>query len=468
MEGGRVSFLSRTHLRHSTRPEADPYRSPPDLAAPTRVKPGPLNRPGTFVGETDIALSASQIALDSAVDLHDFSPRSSPARSLTVLIADDAVNTLGVLVELLSETPDITCVAAVGDAGSAIAAAARYQPDVALLDVRMPEGGGLEAALGIRDVSPRTKILAYSAASDRASVVQMLRSGARGYVVKGASAEELLGALRRCAAGATALSEGLSEHLVAEMSDQGRAERLSSAAAQARYERVSRLLSAGATTMSYQPITCLETGQVIGYEALAQFAGRPSAGTEGIFREAHQVGLGVELELHTAGLAVAGFLPELQRSEQTYLAVNASPGLLYRPALLDVLAQVPAGRVVVEITEQHQFESYDQLHEIVWLVHEKGMRVAVDDTGSGFAGLRRLVDVRPEIVKLDQGLISEIDTDAPRRAIVAAMRHFADDMGITVVAEGIERPEQLAVLRDIGIDCGQGFLLGRPGDLPRS
>jgi EAL domain-containing protein (putative c-di-GMP-specific phosphodiesterase class I) len=163
---------------------------------------------------------------------------------------------------------------------------------------------------------------------------------------------------------------------------------------------------------------------------------------------------------------VNSFSPEMSRSQQTYLAVNASPGLLYRPALLEVLSRLPAERVVVEITEQRQFDSYDQLRETVRLVHERGMRVAVDDTGSGFASLQRLVDVRPEIVKLDRTLISQIDGDAPRRALVTALRHFADDMGITVVAEGIEREEQLVVLRDIGVDCGQGYLLGRPAPLP--
>ncbi|MGC8628181.1 MAG: EAL domain-containing protein, partial [Acidimicrobiales bacterium] len=149
-----------------------------------------------------------------------------------------------------------------------------------------------------------------------------------------------------------------------------------------------------------------------------------------------------------------------------YLAVNASPGLLYRPAMLDVLCQIPSGRAPVEITEQREFDSYERLREVVRLLHDKGMRVAVDDAGSGFAGLHRLVDVRPEIVKLDQGLVSEVATDPPRRAMVAAMRHFADDMGITVVAEGIENQEQLSILREIGVDCGQGYLLGRPGPLP--
>jgi len=451
--GSTVSFLSRSYFRHSSRltTGADSHRLPVDLGADAEAR--------SYGEPTQATLHASE-------SLGPSSPSPKPTASFTVLVADDAPSTLQALVELLEDTEGISCVAAVDDAQAAIAAAAHYQPDVALLDVRMPEGGGLGAALGIRDVSPRTKLLAYSVASDRGSVVQMLRSGALGYVIKGAPAEELLGALRRCAAGDTVLSEGLSEHLIAEMIEQGRTERLFTAAAQARYERVSQLLEPGATTPTYQPIISLQTGEVVGYEALAHFSSQPLASTEEVFAEAHKVGLGVELELHAAMLAVTGFAPELRSSDNTYLAVNASPGMLYRPAVLDVLCQIPSGRTVVEITEQREFESYDQLHEVVRLLHDKGMRVAVDDAGSGFAGLRRLVDVRPEIVKLDQGLVSEVGTDPPRRAMVAAMRHFADDMGITVVAEGIETQEQLRVLREIGIDCGQGYLLGRPGPLP--
>jgi EAL domain-containing protein (putative c-di-GMP-specific phosphodiesterase class I)/FixJ family two-component response regulator len=383
----------------------------------------------------------------------------------TVLVADDADATRNGLVELLGDTSEFLCVAAVGDARAAVTQAARCQPDIAVLDVMMPGGGGLAAALGIREVSPRTHVLAYSAASDRSSVVQMFRSGARGYLVKGSSADELLEGLRRCANGSSALSEGLSEHLVTEMGELGRAERAFSAAATARYQHLAQLLRPGSSTPAYQPIFHIATGEVAGYEALTRFDGAPEGSTEDVFREAHQVGLGVELELHTASQAIAGFRPELECSNSTYLAVNASPGLLYRPALLEVLSVLPSVRVVVEITEQRQFDSYDQLRETVSLVHERGMRVAVDDMGSGFAGLQRLVDVRPEIVKLDHVLTARLDSDPARRALVTAMHHFAVEMGITVVAEGIERDAQLTVLRDIGIECGQGFLLGRPGPL---
>ena len=292
----------------------------------------------------------------------------------------------------------------------------------------------------------------------------MLRSGASGYLLKGASASDVIEGLVRCAEGSTALSEGLSEHLVAEMAELGRAER-AGGRRQGAPTIFSRLLLPGVSRPMYQPVVQLRTGVVAGYEALTDFGDGPASSTEEIFREAHEVGLGVELELHTARLAVEGFQSEMGRSPDRYVAINASPGLLYRPDLLEVLSALPAARVIVEITEQRQFDTYDQLHDAVRLVHQRGMRVAVDDMGSGFAGLQRLVDVRPEIVKLDRAITSQIDTDTPRRALVAAMQHFADDMGITVVAEGIEREEQLRVLQDIGVGCGQGYLLGRPGRL---
>jgi len=478
-------------VRHNGRvagpahPEAPPIS---DLATPSAV-PGSTGAGSTGAGSTGAGSTGAgsatlagsdELACERVADLARYLPTrvsfsgpsgQAPCRVYTVLVADDAQATRQGLAELLSDTADLVCVAAVADASSAIGAATKFHPDVAVLDVLMPGGGGLAAALGIREVSPRTKLLAYSAASDRASVVQMLRSGARGYLVKGAPAQDLLDGLRSCAAGSTALSAGLSDHLIAEMGELGHAERAYSAAAQARYQRLSQMLEPGVSFPTYQPVVHLRTGALAGYEALTDFkkgptfSNDPTFSTEDIFREAHQVGLGVELELHTARLAVAGFRSELGRSPGIYLAVNASPGLLYRPALLEVLAGLPPDRVVVEITEQRQFDSYDQLRETVCLVHERGMRVAVDDMGSGFAGLQRLVDVHPEIVKLDRALTSEIDTDPPRRALVTAMRQFADDMGITVVAEGIEREEQLVVLRDIGIDCGQGYLLGRPAPL---
>ena len=91
------------------------------------------------------------------------------------------------------------------------------------------------------------------------------------------------------------------------------------------------------------------------------------------------------------------------------------------------------------------------------------MRIAVDDAGAGYAGLQHILRLRPDIVKLDQGLTGGIDTDAAKRALATSMVSFAREIGAVLVAEGIETPEQLDVLRDLGVSWGQGFLLGLPG-----
>ena len=270
----------------------------------------------------------------------DIDEPASERRVYTVLVADDAPATRRVLVELLEDTSDLyaslLCATPTQPFGGRPGPArhrsagrhdawwgrplrcARYpggfapDPHVGLFGLRRPCLGDPDARSGAR--LPR----------------------------EGVAAQDLIDGLRRCASGYTALSEGPSEHLVAEMGELGRAEQADSAAARARYERLLKLLEPGGSTPTYQPVVNLRTGGLAGYEALTSFGKQLGSTTEEIFREAHQVGLGVELELHTARLAVSGFSPERARSPETYLTVNASPGLLYRPALLEVLSQLPA------------------------------------------------------------------------------------------------------------------------------
>jgi DNA-binding NarL/FixJ family response regulator len=114
---------------------------------------------------------------------------------LTVLIADDEAAVRAALIDLLSEHPALVVVGAAADAEAAIRLAGEHHPAVAVIDVRIPRGGGLQAILGIRAVSPHTRIVAYSAADDRLQVSRMLTAGADRYVVKGANAHHLVEAI---------------------------------------------------------------------------------------------------------------------------------------------------------------------------------------------------------------------------------------------------------------------------------
>jgi EAL domain-containing protein (putative c-di-GMP-specific phosphodiesterase class I) len=150
--------------------------------------------------------------------------------------------------------------------------------------------------------------------------------------------------------------------------------------------------------------------------------------------------------------------------EDAYISVNLSPETLLWPGLPDALrtAPVPLSRMVVELTEHSAVEDYDALDGALRPLREVGLRIAVDDAGAGYASFRHILRLAPDLIKLDRSLISGIDGDPARRALAGAVVAFAREMGGVVVAEGVERSAELAVVLGLGVDAGQGYLLGRP------
>nr|WP_281373032.1 EAL domain-containing protein [Kineococcus aurantiacus] len=220
----------------------------------------------------------------------------------------------------------------------------------------------------------------------------------------------------------------------------------------------------GRTTV-VQPVVDLRTGRVVGAEALSRFtspaglARRP----EQVFSDARSAGVGVELEQ----AAIASALPLLGRLPPgAYLSVNASPEALADPRSLDLLLSGRPDRLVVEVTEHAPVADYGALREATAHLRRHGARIAVDDAGAGFASLQHVLQLTPDIVKLDIAFVHGIDTDPARRAVARALVGFASELGSTVVAEGVEREGELTVLTELGVDCGQGYLLGRPTATP--
>jgi EAL domain-containing protein (putative c-di-GMP-specific phosphodiesterase class I) len=225
-------------------------------------------------------------------------------------------------------------------------------------------------------------------------------------------------------------------------------------------ERIARLVAGDGLDVALQPIFALDSGGVVGAEALARFTdarGEPLP-TEETFVDAHALGLGTELELAVVELAIGR---EDRLPDGLYLACNVSPSVLIRPELAALMA---AGDrpLVVELTEHHAVEDYAELDAALEHLRTLGVRVAVDDVGSGFASFRHVTRVKPEILKLDRTLVSGIDEDPVRQSLAAAIVGFASDVGATVVSEGIECEGELTCLVDLAVGCGQGFFLGRP------
>jgi diguanylate cyclase (GGDEF)-like protein len=210
-------------------------------------------------------------------------------------------------------------------------------------------------------------------------------------------------------------------------------------------------------TPVFQPVVSLGTGRVVGYEALARFPGTTGRTPDVWFAQAHGVGLGPELE----ATAIRAALEAHGRPLDAHLAINVSPSALASRLVQDALRGSLDG-IVVEITE-HEFVPDDgSLADAVSDLRNRGARIAIDDAGAGHAGLQRLMRVRPDIVKLDRDLTHDIHHDAARMALVESFVRFARDVGATVCAEGVESLDELAVLADLDVQWGQGFVLARP------
>jgi EAL domain-containing protein (putative c-di-GMP-specific phosphodiesterase class I) len=215
-----------------------------------------------------------------------------------------------------------------------------------------------------------------------------------------------------------------------------------------------------------QPIIDMTTGRPIGVESLGRFPSRPSVTPDVVFAEATNAGLGLDLEL----LAVRRALREASILDQAlYVAVNVSPAVLANPALVDALraSGMDLKRVGLEITEHASVSDYGVLQRPRELLRELGVRLAIDDAGAGYASLRQIVTLAPDIVKIDRTLVADVDTDRARLALVMAVAMFAREIGgITLVAEGVETPDELEALKSLGVDAAQGYLTGSPTTSP--
>jgi EAL domain-containing protein (putative c-di-GMP-specific phosphodiesterase class I) len=220
---------------------------------------------------------------------------------------------------------------------------------------------------------------------------------------------------------------------------------------------VRAILDEAAVRVALQPVIELPTGAVHGNEALSRFGGRVP--TDRWFKAASKHGLGAELEQLCLSAALK-MLPTLPPEQ--FLAVNISPAALVDSRVQALLEGVDLHRVVVEITEHEAVEDYALTRRVLGRLRAAGARIAVDDTGAGFASLRHVLMLQPDIIKLDLSLTRDVDVDRRQQALVRAVTAFAAQVGTTVLAEGVETQEQLDTLREIGVQLGQGWHLGVP------
>ncbi|MEA2317416.1 MAG: hypothetical protein QOD44_1605 [Solirubrobacteraceae bacterium] len=212
-----------------------------------------------------------------------------------------------------------------------------------------------------------------------------------------------------------------------------------------------------ALTVAFQPIMDLRTGRVAGYESLARFNRMPQRAPNVWFDQAHRAGLGYALEARAVELALA----TPGRPEGTYLAVNLSPSSLLSEQVQRVL---PArlDDLVIEVTENELVSGDPEIVAAIAALRERGARLAVDDTGAGYAGLTHVMRLAPDVIKLDRALTTGVDADPVKGALIASFVRYARDIDATVCAEGVETEAELERLADLDVAYGQGYLIARP------
>jgi EAL domain-containing protein (putative c-di-GMP-specific phosphodiesterase class I) len=405
--------------------------------------------------------------------------RRHEAESAARLVAEVAhrVDVLGVLARLEAgatpeETADRICTQAAALAGIHEAAIAVFEPD---------GGGFIIAAAGVRRLSEtidpvlsadRTAHLRGHAAGgawfesivDRPEphlqilVAEGVLGMAYGAVV---ASERILGVI---AMGSTLASSDpvVAERLVTVREFGVLAGALLGRGLEERSRRreirgaLERVIEDRAFHIVFQPIVRLADRCPVGYEALTRFADgtRPDVR----FDEAASVGLGIELEWATLRAAIHD---SHGLRAGTYLSLNVSPELACNVTTLEAMLETAGRGLVVEITEHTAVKDYNSLRTGLQALRGHA-RIAVDDAGSGYAGLQHMLEIGPDIVKLDIALVRSVDSDPGRQALIASMVGFANQTGAVLVAEGVETEAEAATLEILGITLGQGYLFGRP------
>lgn len=386
------------------------------------------------------------------------------ANARVVLIDDEPAN-LSLLTQLLSRS-GLRNLHPVGDSRRALTVIEELDPDLVLLDLHMPGVDGYTLLAELRDRAAGTylPVLVLTADTTRRAITRALDLGAKDFLTKPFDIDEVTLRVRNLLE-TKELHTTLRQHNVRlhrQLGEFERAARLEQGAYRAVLDRVSALLDEPDLTMVFQPILAMPGQGLVGYEALARFGSAPLQPPDRWFAEAEQVGLGTELEV----LAIAAALRRLpDLPEEAFLAVNVSPSTALSPSLQELLGGFDCRRIVLELTEHVPVEDYDAVNEGLQSLRRAGARLALDDTGAGYAGFRHLLGLRPDVIKLDISLTRDIDQDPVRRALAGALVTFAAEVDAVVIAEGVENQSELDTLERLSIPWVQGYHLGRPEPL---
>ncbi len=325
--------------------------------------------------------------------------------------------------------------------------------DAVLSDIAMPNLDGIELLRQVREHDLQVPVVLFTGEPTVSSAVRAIEYGAFHYLTKPATLDEIHSVVGK----AVRLSRmARLKQEAAEAAGDLRPQPWDLAGLETRFRRTLQSL-----WIAYQPIVRATDHARFGYEALLRSLEPSLPHPEAVLTAAERLG-----QVHTLGSIIRerACLPVHESAEHGVLFVNIHPTELLDPALYlpDAPLSLIANRVVLEITERSTLEDIPDIRPRIARLRELGLRIALDDFGAGYAGLGSLAKLEPEILKLDLSLVRDVHLSSTKRKVIRSITSLAKDMGMMVVAEGIETVEERNALAELGCDLLQGYYFGKP------
>jgi len=237
------------------------------------------------------------------------------------------------------------------------------------------------------------------------------------------------------------------------------------------FSKLHEIIEQRKLTAYFQPIICMPTAEIIGYEGLIRGpSGTPLHSPVDIFHTAKQYGVLLELE-HLCRQVVLEAFSQLNLEGKLFLNISPECFLDFGFWTEDTVSYIQSlglnfQRIVIELTESHPIHDYRLMLEAARYYRELGLEVAIDDLGEGFSSLRLWLELMPEYVKIDKHFIQNINQDPVKLQFVNSIQQIADNSNSLIIAEGIETQSEFMIVKDLGIACGQGYFIARPEPVP--
>jgi EAL domain-containing protein (putative c-di-GMP-specific phosphodiesterase class I) len=378
---------------------------------------------------------------------------SVTSESARVLVVDDEPETRQAMVRMLS-TLGYT-VSTAGDGEEALSFLEHESVDLVITDLGLPRVDGLTLLRTLRERNQELPVLLLASDPTIESAIRAVRYRATEYLTKPIDPESFTESVRRA----------LRLHQLQELSRTAATLRHEHAQETARLDpgslsnRFDRALSA--LYMVYQPIVSWSRRSAFGYEALVRSSETSLPHPGAMFEAAEQLerteDLGRRIRA-TCGGPLSAADPDITLFVNLHSRDLLDESLYERSAPLTAHAQ----RTVLELTERAAIDGIADITDRIARLRQLGFRIAVDDIGAGYSGLNSFATVQPDFVKLDITLVRGLDRDPVRRRLVRLLAELCGDLGIFVVAEGVETVPERDALIALGIDLLQGYLFARP------